>query len=100
LVRVSPRGEQLFVDDGWEHLAATVTPPGVVVVDEPGDGPAGLVFGLEGVARQQLGLEGRVPALGSGVVNAEPTRPIDWVTLRASQALVNRSPTYSPPLSE
>ena len=61
-------GEQLFVGHGWEHLAAAVAPAGVVGVDEPGDGPAGLVFGLEPVPGQQLVLERRVPALRRCVV--------------------------------
>jgi len=39
----------------------------VVVVDEGGDLPAGLVLGGEAPAGQQLVLEGGVEALGGGV---------------------------------
>src|SRR5918995_6075866 len=41
----------------------------------------------------------RVPTSAAALSNAEPTRPIDWVTPSASHARANRSPTYSPPLS-
>src|SRR4051812_10743528 len=60
-----------------EHLGAAVAAAVVVGGDEAGDLPAGLVPGLERLAGQQLMLEGRVPALGGGVVEREPTRPID-----------------------
>lgn len=92
-----PLSEQRFVGDGWKHLAAGVPAPVVVGVDEPGDLAAGLVLGGEALPGQELELEGRVEALGRGVV--EPTRPIDWVTWRELQAWAKRSPTYSPPLS-
>src|SRR5829696_4151455 len=65
---VGPLGEQLLVGDGWEHLAAAVPAPMVVDVDEPGDLAAGLVLGGETPAGQQFVLEGRVEALGRGVV--------------------------------
>jgi hypothetical protein len=47
-------GENLFVDDGRLHLAAAVAASMVVAVDEPGDLLAGLGFGGEVPARQQL----------------------------------------------
>src|SRR3954464_2381612 len=37
-------GEDLFVGDGWEHLAAAVAALVVVGVDEAGDVSAGLVL--------------------------------------------------------
>src|SRR3990172_2754056 len=50
------------------HLTGAVASPVVVVVDEGGDLPAGLVLGGEVPAGQQFVLEGRVEALGGGVV--------------------------------
>src|SRR4051812_48986081 len=38
-------GEDLFVGDGWEHVAAAVAALVVVGVDEAGDVSAGLVLG-------------------------------------------------------
>src|SRR6476646_8119424 len=63
VVGMGPLREDLFVGDGWEHLAAAVTPAVVVGVDEAGNLPAGLVFGFEAPTGQELVLEGRVEAL-------------------------------------
>ena len=57
-------------------------------------------FGVEAAAGQQLVLESRVEALAAVLFNAEPTRPIDWVICSAVHVFANRSPVYSPPLSE
>src|SRR3954447_69973 len=70
-----PFGEQRLVGDRWEHLAAAVAAAVGVGVDEPGYLAAGLVLGGEASSGEQLMPEGRVPALGRGVVQrgADPT---------------------------
>src|SRR3990172_5109843 len=60
--------EDLLVDDGGHHLTGAVAAPVVVVVDEGGDLLSGLVLGGEAPAGQQFVFEGRVEALGGGVV--------------------------------
>lgn len=61
-------GEQRFVGDRCQHLAAGVPAPVVVGVDEAGDLPPGLVLGGEVLPGEQLVLEGGVEALRRGVV--------------------------------
>jgi hypothetical protein len=77
---VGPLGEDPFVDDWWKLFAAAVTPATIVGVNEPGGVAAGLILALEAPAGQELVLEGRVEALRRGVVERDPTRPVDWVT--------------------
>ena len=78
-------GEDLFERDRREHLARAVAPAMVVSVDEPGDLAASLVLGLEVPAGQELPLEGRVEALGGGVVQrrADPAHGLGDAQRRA-----------------
>jgi hypothetical protein len=66
--------EELFVVDRRQHLAAAVPAPVVVGVDEPGDLPSGLFFGLEVSAGEQRQLlqpvtpDGGFPSRSRGAI--------------------------------